>query len=544
MPGQKRFNDGDVQYTPDDYANDYLAALQRNPKKAMRERYNEIRTPGICSLRTYTKIINEDEAIIEYRRKQEPQNEVSRPLQSTVGYGRYLYTVGNQRIYDCKHKVHVAFEFDDMTTCPRCTAPQTVERKQKNADDALKVQFDRCNKGLNFNWSIYESFKVSILWSKVCSQLEGNTDCFRLISKLRDFDVFMEQSVNVRFVDIIDEEDMSAEEKAKHIRLRHKLHGGFCPDKVRWRKDQIIACPTDGSIGIVKFSSGDYAGLSSVPISNESVVNIGVHETKQILQGVMGSRAGAAAGHFCLNHAESASDRCRSISAVAQADNLLLPSKGHGTAVLLQYAKTQEGGTTCIKKYNSCYQDVSMTRNSSKQKRLLAMSNGCLREKLMKEMRSRLLFLMLAVHYKLDDATELFRSFGKAIKTILVDNGTNNQQWKIADAELRDFDIVLLEYGCQTGEMRNHRPLAAHCDANRSHLVESMMVFGKVPTNDDRSACQIVEEMQDAVLYLPHEHFALRMRCGIDVLHCKFQKTYHVSDRSRGHSNWSYVHGP
>lgn len=121
-----------------------------------------------------------------------------------------------------------------------------------------------------------------------------------------------------------------------------------------------------------------------------------------------------------------------------------------------------------------------------------------------------------------------------------------NSNWIVDEQNglLSDFECVLLEYACGTGEMRNHQALFAHTDTNRSHPVESMMVFGKVPEGDKRESTTIVDHMTNGMLIQPYERIVWDLRCGRDVLHCRFSATYHLSDLSRGSSNWSYVHGP
>ena len=95
--------------------------------------------------------------------------------------------------------------------------------------------------------------------------------------------------------------------------------------------------------------------------------------------------------------------------------------------------------------------------------------------------------------------------------------------------------------------MRNHQSLRAHTDANKSHPVESLMLFGKMSENSEenkRGCSSLVESMKDGMLLQPYERLVWKLRCGRDVLHCRFSNTYHLADGSRGEHNWSYVHGP
>lgn len=71
---------------------------------------------------------------------------------------------------------------------------------------------------------------------------------------------------------------------------------------------------------------------------------------------------------------------------------------------------------------------------------------------------------------------------------------------------LSDFDCVLLEYVCGTSKMRNHQPLHAHTDGNKSHPVESMIIFGKVAEDEPEKNCtSLVSKMKDGMLIQPYE---------------------------------------
>ena len=193
--------------------------------------------------------------------------------------------------------------------------------------------------------------------------------------------------------------------------------------------------------------------------------------------------------------------------------------------------------TTFILKSKVGKRSVTLTANS---KRKRACIDRNLRMKLIGEMKSRIYFLLILVMKNMGSASELFKSFGTAVDRIK--NG--KKKWKSEDSLLTDFECVLLEYACGTGEMHNHQALHAHTDTNRSHPVESMMFFGKVPQDNKQQSTTIVQEMTNGRLIQPYERLVWELKCGYDVLHSRFSVTYHLSDSTRGVRNWSYVHGP
>jgi hypothetical protein len=330
-------------------------------------------------------------------------------------------------------------------------------------------------------------------------------------------------------------------ESMKHLpKDTREINGAALPvcfdlENNRWNKGQILNNPGDGSFGLVQFGNGDYAAIGSVNIPNEVIEKLSRAETTCILKSKMGKRSGSAGGFLHPCEDEEVKKDTISMSQCTTNNRLLTTSRGTGTAVTLHYMNNGS-----YRKVNSVYQDIAMDRSTSTQKRKKAYCDINLRRKLIEEMRSRLDFLMILVQKKMGLASVLFKSFGAAVDRIQGEI----QGWKAVDGCLTDFECVLLEYACGTGEMRNHQTLHAHTDANRSHPVESMMLFGKVPIDDSRQSTTIVKEMTNGKLIQPYERLVWDLRCGYDVLHSRFSVTYHLSDHSRGVSNWSYVHGP
>jgi hypothetical protein len=327
----------------------------------------------------------------------------------------------------------------------------------------------------------------------------------------------------------------------KELKDTHEIHGAALPHNFdsetnRWNTGQILKNPGDGSFGLVRFGNGDYAAIGTVNISNEVIEGLSRSETLSILKSKLGKRSGSAGGFFHPCDDPEVKKDCRSMSKCTQKHRLLTTSAGIGTALTLHYMNKKGN----VKTVNSIYPDIAMDRSTSTQKRKRAYSDGNLRRKLIGEMKSRLEFLMILVHKNMGTANELFGSFANAVRRVQKDP----MAWMSADACLTDFECVLLEYACGTGEMRNHQALHAHTDTNRSHPVESMMLFGKVPQDNKQQSTTIVQEMTNGRLIQPYERLVWELKCGYDVLHSRFSVTYHLSDSTRGVRNWSYVHGP
>ena len=191
------------------------------------------------------------------------------------------------------------------------------------------------------------------------------------------------------------------------------------------------------------------------------------------------------------------------------------------------------------------YPDMFMRRLNKSKKTKVAAHSKAYRDKLLVEMASRLRALAIVSHFKLEPETErLWSTFATAVKEISSPASKARMQWLAVDSELTNWEIVLLVYACGTGEMRNHQPVAAHVDVNKSHCLESMMLFGKVPMNACSDATATVLEMAPGHLILPYQMLAIEMLCGKDIIHLSLTGTMHLADANRGRTNWTCVHGP
>ena len=264
------------------------------------------------------------------------------------------------------------------------------------------------------------------------------------------------------------------------------LPNSFDSENNRWNLGQIIKNPGDGSFGLVQFGNGDYAAIGSVKISNEVIEKLSRSETTCILKSKVGKRSGSAGGFLHPCEDEEVKKDTISMSKCTQNHRFLSTSNGTGTALTMHYLNKEK-----IKKVNSIYPDLAMDRLTANSKRKRACIDRNLRMKLIGEMKSRIYFLLILVMKNMGSANELFKSFGAAVDRIK--NG--KKKWKSEDSLLTDFECVLLEYACGTGEMRNHQALHAHTDTNRSHPVESTMLFGKVPQDNKQQSTTIVQEM-------------------------------------------------
>jgi hypothetical protein len=120
----------------------------------------------------------------------------------------------------------------------------------------------------------------------------------------------------------------------------------------------------------------------------------------------------------------------------------------------------------------------------------------------------------------------------------------SHREWNQACDHLSNWEIVLLEWATSSGEMRNHQACYCHEDGNKSNLLETMWLGGKVRGNDKTTSTTKVKGMTNGKLVLPIQGLVFDIQCGRDLLHLALTNTMHVPDDTRNCYNYSRVHGP
>ena len=321
------------------------------------------------------------------------------------------------------------------------------------------------NGSAEWKWPCSIKFDGQQLWDKVKSSWRtdknsSNNCWFEVLEKMKGFVFILNSNIRVRHLKV----------PTMKTLVKEKIKGAECPlnfntENNKWNPDQILKNPGDSSYGLVEFSNGDFCCIHKLDINNGTIVSISQNETEVILQEPKAKRAGAAGGHLFPPTIENADDSSypKSMSACTRKRNMVTATKGFGTQSSITYLDINGNFKG---PYNSLYADVFMTRLGKKEKKIAAERDEHLREKLIEEMKSRLVFLMVLVSFQLGLTCEghcnnLFASFADVVLRGEFEN------WKVTDPTLSNFDCVLLEYACSTGEMRNHQPLRAHTDGNK-----------------------------------------------------------------------------
>ena len=334
---------------------------------------------------------------------------------------------------------------------------------------------------------------------------------------------------------------------------KNKVKGGFMPKDFDPPQQQVIGNPGDGTVGVVvwptneKKTERDFLMIGDLGLHNEDIVELGRAETKAIVGAPEGKRCGAAGG-YRLPTFGTEFDSASMTHATKGFREMIATNTDGNTAVKLVYKNVDTGE---IKIFESAYNDIHMNRHSGDEKK--AAMAGCQHtiRKTIQEMRQRITSMAVCSVLKLLPGHEikgLYKSLRDSHTKIARNVKGAKTFWEGAAynlcIHLSMAQMVLLEWACGTGEMRNHMALACHEDSNKSHPLESYTLFGRVADNDNRDATSIRMEMVDGYLILVHVGVFVRVRCGLDAVHCNLRNTMHVADWSRNVHNWSWVHGP
>jgi hypothetical protein len=181
--------------------------------------------------------------------------------------GEYTKTIEEHHWFSCGHSVHsLLHKPKEEVLCPKCKGCLLFMKKQINADDALRDELMKNNKAtVKFEWPDPVEQSALYLWNPFKSNWKSKNKSkatnfwIDTLDNMFDFTCFLHgKTVLVSQLKIVSME----QDKKKQI----KITGAYCPGTFNassnpWNPEQILRCPEDGSIGLVDFGNGDYAGI-------------------------------------------------------------------------------------------------------------------------------------------------------------------------------------------------------------------------------------------------------------------------------------------
>ena len=242
----------------------------------------------------------------------------------------------------------------------------------------------------------------------------------------------------------------------------------------------------------------------------------------------MSSRSGEASG---LVYPDTNS---KSLSKATKKNNGILLQRKTSLGCSVYY---QNNGET--KAYNSIYNQIRAQRLNKRMKKCIVLQSAVQQRILLEEMKSRFTSLIILQSINCLQYKDIQQHIEK-VKEVLDDEDTIK---KFIDLNYNHFEAFLLAWGVSTGAMHNHAALCAHTDTNKSHPVETLTLYPRLPDSIDIYRTSKAD-LIPGYLTFPLYGFNVKLECGYSALHCSLRDTVHLPDHSRSMSNWSKVHGP
>ncbi len=349
---------------------------------------------------------------------------------------------------------------------------------------------------------------------------------------------FSNQQISYREIDLRNQEwILNRVDKSKKS-LEDSLVGAsfFGTDDLTEYTKHSVEVPTNVDVGIIYLPDGDFILLSKSNFDPQDAVLFAIEETKKIKELSLQGRSGSAGGIVTTETNSHSMTKYTSSNT-----NVFIPSN-NGTSIGCIY-ENKDKQEKCFK---SIYNDVFMSRMNILDKIQGVVSDPSFRNICLKEMLTRTTCLVLACELDLLTFEEIKKSFDFLNKKDFRWHHEIETGRHLESITYSKFELLLLQQVCTTGEMRNHQALKLHVDGNKSHLLETLTLFGRVDDCilESKTPQSIISSMEKGYLFLPMCGMVVGMECCTQTIHCKLKKTLHIPDLSRNKYNWSKVHGP
>ena len=402
----------------------------------------------------------------------------------------------------------------DVTICPNCISIYLQVHRISHSEEKLLHVYSRTLKLHQYEWS-QEKKKIesSAFFNKIVDVEFNDKD---VIYKELFADIFY-RTINVKEI-YRDYSEIATSVMGVNLPLNVD---------VTTLNPTLICCP-EQCFGLIRLPrKKDFIIITKSNFNELSVLEQSLNEMKYITNGTVSSRSGAAGGVMIPHH------QCRSLSNVTKNDRVLC-SREKSVGMSVSY-RNKDG---LVRGRNAIYNDLYMKRYDSKKKFSLVKSSIAYQRLLIKEMISRLKAFVILDREGLIPIEQSLKGF----------INTNEQRLTMEKTFISLGRTVteskLLSWACSTGEMRNHQAVKSHFDKNKSHPVETMSMFGRLPIDRKRLSVDYVKEMIPGYLLLPLEGLTIKVLCGYDLIHCCLKSTLHLADNTRNTCNWTKVHGP
>ena len=266
--------------------------------------------------------------------------------------------------------------------------------------------------------------------------------------------------------------------------------------------------------------------LFRTSISIEQMIEIADNERSNMEVGNLAERAGSSGGFVFSNSNSKSLSACTIPSETNK--SLLVPNPNSVGATI--HYQQDDGSYT---KFSGVYNQALGKRYNQDQKSVQIRDRVSYKQYQSSLMTSRLMALLILEQHGLVDVDTVY----KRIKEVV-------EQSKKQSKEQLCFDEVMARWSGTTGVIYNMEAIAAHKDGNTSHEVETLTYLPRQWSVSSFNGCDASSKCRHGYLFVPELALHLKMKTGIETMHCNLSRYYHVPDDSRNNCNFSEVHGP
>ena len=293
-------------------------------------------------------------------------------------------------------------------------------------------------------------------------------------------------------------------------------------------KCNMLYSPKNADFGYVKFDdSEDFLFLSKINHNVSDIINFGKYESTHIRKGVFSTRGGGAGG---IVFADTDSPN-------------LSESTSKGSPVLMERPKSMSCSVNYINNdskpvgYNTICNKLRIYRIRSRDRFKNVCNNEFERNILVREMIERLksILVFLFLKNKNDDEDGLLSD----LRAIL--HSPSEYMKTFYQMGLSFFQSLMLAWGIEGEETRNHQQLKAHVDGNKKNKIETLSLFPRIAESKVIPDNDFDNKEYSGFIYFPLHGFSVYVGCGSDVINCSLKSTVHMPDDSRNYKNFSKV---
>ena len=417
--------------------------------------------------------------------------------------------------------------FKFLKVCPNCTTTLIQNRRKQFIDNTLLSLMSSSSNTIICEWSNkVECYDIK----EFCNVLPFNCQITE--------DTFFKSTTSIITIRRLHIPPVIEHSKIKEV--NDNLKGATLPFGYKFcdNESNTISKPDDVDFGLIIFETNkeyhtkDYLLIGNLQHKLKDVLQFSVNESKVISKLSHGGRSGCAGGVVFPDSNSASLSQCTRNNGV-----IMQRKKSVGCAVSYETDKKE------IKTFHSVYNQIKMNRISQITKRYKIMKCECERTILLSEMKSRFIAILLLIG--LDDGALVKRYdlINSMIETLTTQQYLNRFQ-QFTDSA---FQAFLYDWGVSTGAMHNHEAICAHTDGNKSHPLETLTIYPRLPDCgiDGNDNCYLNSNgFVPGYLSFPIYGLNLKINCGKDIVHCSLKNTIHLPDQSRSYDNWSRVQGP